>query len=88
MYTLYISCMSDDLLELIKEKEESIKKLKKQLEENEREKGCDVEKIEEIKQMADVWDSLTVKEKNRILKECVEKIIIKGSDIEVSFVTF
>ena len=38
--------------------------------------------------MADVWDSLTVKEKNRILKECVEKIIIKGSDIEVSFVTF
>jgi resolvase, N-terminal domain protein len=88
MYTLYISCMSDDLLELIKEKEESIKKLQKQLEENEREKGCDVEKIEEIKQMADVWDSLTVKEKNRILKECVEKIIIKGSDIEVSFVTF
>ena len=68
--------------------EESIKKLQKQLGENEREKGCDVEKIEEIKQMADVWDSLTVKEKNRILKECVEKIIIKGSDIEVSFVTF
>ena len=88
MYTLYISCMSDDLLELIKEKEESIKKLQKQLEENKREKGCDVEKIEEIKQMADIWDSLTVKEKNRILKECVEKIIIKGSDIEVRFVTF
>ena len=87
---LFITKATAESVQIIDEKgkEESIKKLQKQLEENEREKGCDVEKIEEIKQMADVWDSLTVKEKNRILKECVEKIIIKGSDIEVSFVTF
>ena len=84
-YQIYVTDMTEDGVGNLYALYE---KLKKQLEENEQEKGCDVEKIEEIKQMADVWDSLTVKEKNRILKECVEKIIIKGSDIEVSFVTF
>lgn len=88
LYMLYADNPSDNLLDVIKEEEDKICSLKKQLElEIENDRRSDTEKIEKIKRMSDVWDTLTVRDKNRVLKECIERIIITGSDIEIRFIT-
>ena len=88
LYMLYADNPSDNLLDVIKEEEDKIYSLKKQLElEIENDRRSDTEKIEKIKRMSDVWDTLTVRDKNRVLKECIERIVITGSDIEIRFIT-
>lgn len=88
-YDLYAENDSDNIWELIQENEARIKELKKQLEiETEKAHAVDSDKIEEIKRIADVWDTLTGQQKNRALKECIEKVVITGDDMEIFFVTF
>lgn len=86
-YALYADNDNENLLELIHEEEKRIKDMKKQLEqEKEKEHRIDAEKIDKIRRVSDIWDELTGKEKNRVLKECVEKVVITGKDIDVHFV--
>lgn len=88
-YSLYVENPNDNLMELIRDEEENVKSLKIQLaEEQKKERPADSEKLEKIRRVSDVWDDLTSKEKNRVLKECVEKITITGDDLEIRFVTF
>lgn len=89
LYNLYAENPSENLLEVIKEEEMSLEELQNDLDEEERqEKKKDHKKIAEIKHMGDIWGSLSSKDKNKILKECVEKIVITGDDIDIHFVTF
>ncbi len=88
-YNLYAENPSDNLLEVIQEEEARVKDLKSHLDEEiEKEHKTDTEKIDRIRRVSDVWDSLTNKEKNKVLKECIEKIVIAGDDIEIHFVNF
>lgn len=88
-YTLYAENESDNLLELIKEEEEKVIELKKQLDyEKKAHNNSKAEKLNQIKRVSDVWNELTDIQKNKILKDCVEKIVITGNDIEIRFVTF
>lgn len=89
LYNLYIENQSDNLMELIQEEESRSKELKQQLEiEKSKEHKSDGEKLAKIKNIADAWGNLTNKEKNKVLKECVERITITGEDLEIRFVTF
>lgn len=88
-YNLYAENLSDNLLEVIQEEESRVRELKDQLnEEIKKEHNTDTDKIDKIRRVSDVWDSLTNKEKNKVLKECIEKIVITGDDIEIHFVNF
>lgn len=87
LYNLYAENDSDNLLSVIKEEEERLKELTKQLEiERAKDLGKN-DKLEEIKRVSEIWDTLTPKEKNRILKYCVEKVVITDDDIDIYFVT-
>lgn len=89
LYNLYADSPSDNLLEVIQEEEKRVSDLKEQYaEEKSKEHNVDTEKIERIKKVSDVWDKLSNEDKNRVLKECVEKIVITGNDVEIRFVTF
>lgn len=89
LYSFYIDNESDNILDLIKEEEERVAELKKQLEaEREQDKRLSFGRINEIKSVADRWDSLSNQDKNKLLKECVEKIVITGDDIDIHFVVF
>lgn len=89
LYNLYSENPSDNLLEVIQEEENRVKDLKSQLDEEiKKEHKSDTEKIDKIRRVSDVWDSLTNQEKNKVLKECIEKIVITGDDIEIRFVNF
>ena len=89
LYDLYLQRQSDSLLEMITEEESKLKSLEDELQEEKiKDKGADKEKIEQIKYVSDVWDTLNRKERTKILKDCVEKIVIKGEDIEIYFRTF
>lgn len=88
-YNLYVENPNESLMELIHEEEKTIKNLKEQLVlEKSKEHKVDTEKINAIKRVSDVWDNLTSKEKNKVLKECVERITITDDDLEVRFITF
>lgn len=88
-YSLYAENDSDNLYELIKEEENRVKELKADLEKERRKEHNNSEKkVEEIRRMSDVWDNLTNQEKNKILKECIEQIMITGDDIDIRFVPF
>jgi len=85
-YNLYVENPSDNLMDLIREEEETIKVLKEQLiKEKSKEHKVDIEKIDKVKRIADKWDELTNNEKNKILKEFVESVTITNGDIEIRF---
>lgn len=89
LYALYIENNSENLMELIQEEESRVKELKKELSvEEEREKKIDNEKLEKIKRVSDVWDELTNREKNKVLKKCIDKIVLTGDSLEIRFVIF
>lgn len=90
MYDTYFTRQSDSLLEMIEEEESKLKALKNELElEKNSGKGrLSSGKIDRIKRIADIWDSIDGKEKNRVLKECVEKVVLTNGDIEIFFRTF
>lgn len=90
MYETYFERQSDNLLEMISEEENKLKELESELLEfrSASKKKLAPEKISEIKSISDVWEMLENGKKNKILKECVEKVVICGDDIEIHFRTF
>lgn len=88
LYSLYIERESENLLDMISKEEDRLKDLKKQLQNEKNNNIKNTKKqIEHIRKMSDAWDCLSTKEKNMILKECVDKIIITGEDIDIYFRT-
>lgn len=86
LYNLYVDSESETLFSIIQQEEKKRKLLEKELEEAIREESSDTNvKIEEIKRISNIWDDLTTKEQNRILKECVEKIVITDGNIDIHF---
>lgn len=86
LYNLYAENTTESLLEVILEEEKTIADLKNQFElETENTNFEKMKNIENIKKIADIWDDLSNKEKNKTLKECVEKVIITGDDISIHF---
>lgn len=90
MYEMYFERQSENLLEMISEEEGKLKELNEKLEKEKstKAKRVSLERIEKIKHIADVWDNIDVKEKNKVLKECIEKVVISNEDVEIYFHTF
>lgn len=85
-YSLYAENESDNLMELIQEEEKRLSELKADLQsEISQEKSISPNKVKEIKRVSDVWDSLESEEKNKVLKQCIDKVVITGEDVEVYF---
>lgn len=85
-YSLYAENESDNLMELIQEEEKRLSELKAELQsEVSQEKSISPNKVKEIKRVSDVWDSLKSEEKNKVLKQCIDKVVITGEDVEVYF---
>lgn len=90
MYEMYFDRQSDNLLEMISEEENKLKGLKNELEaeKNSAKSQLSADKINQIKRIADIWENIDRREKNKILKECVEKVVLTNGDIEIFFRTF
>lgn len=86
LYDLFSKSETDALLEVIQQKENLLKELENDYK-IELESSVELipKKIEEIKRVADVWDDLNNKEKNKILKQCIEKVVITGDDVAIHF---
>lgn len=86
LYELYATSESETLLEVIGNSEKRVKELRRELnKEMRKESLTKPERIEKIKRMSDVWDKLSVKEQNKILKECIDKIVITDENIDIYF---
>jgi site-specific DNA recombinase len=88
-YRLYADNESDNLLDLIHEEESRVEILKKQLaDEKAKDDKSKNEKVKEIKDFASIWDTMTNRQKNKVLKACIDKIVITGDDIDIYYVTY
>lgn len=86
LYELYATSESETLLEVIGNSEKRVKELRRELnKEMRKESLTKPERIEKIKRMSDVWDKLSVKEQNKVLKECIDKIVITDENIDIYF---
>lgn len=86
LYELYATNESETLLEVIGKSEKRVKELRRELNKETREKSLNTpERIEKIKKISDVWDKLDVKEQNKVLKECIDKIVITDGNIDIYF---
>lgn len=86
LYKLYAQSESDELLEVVQEEEAALQDLKKQLaNQTDVQRKIQVDKIDKINRVADVWDMLSVEEKNKILKEVVEKVVIDHDKVDIRF---
>ena len=86
LYELYATSESETLLEVIGKSEKRVKELRRELDRETRKKSLNTpERIEKIKKISDVWDKLDVKEQNKILKECIDKIVITDGNIDIYF---
>lgn len=86
LYHLYADNDSDNLLDVIREEEEKLNELKKDLQtEIKKESDSKSLDLKEVKKVADVWDTLSNQEKNWALKKCVDKVVIDGEDTEIYF---
>lgn len=89
LYELYATSESETLLEVIGKSEKRVKELRRELDKETREKILTKpERIEKIKKISDVWDKLDAKEQNKILKECIDKIVITDGNIDIYFNLF
>ena len=89
LYNLYAENSSDNLLEVIQDEEKRLKDIKKELEaEKKKERVFDADRVDRIKQATDAGEILSNSEKNKVLKEAIEKVVITGDDVEIHFFTF
>lgn len=90
MYDMYFERQSENLLEMISEEESKLKELESELasEKSLKRRMLSSEKINEIRHISDVWESVSPKDKNKILKECIERIVITNGDVEIYFRIF
>lgn len=84
LYGLY-SDGNDMIIEVIKEQEEKISKLKIELNDamkNNNPKGREIF-YENIKSLADSWGNIDNPKRNKILKTIISKIVIKNGDVDI-----
>ena len=85
LYVLYADSDSDALIETISELESQKKTLESELEsETERSRKKSQNNYTHI---AEIWDQLSTRDKNSILKMCIDKILIYRDNIEIHFIT-
>ena len=90
LYGLYADG-NDTVLSMIKERDANISAIKENI--SEERKNFSVKQkntivYDEIKKLADVWDSIGKKQKNMILKTIIDKIIIVNGNIEIQLKNF
>ena len=83
---MYAENESDNLMELIQEEEKRLSDLKEEFQfEISQARSINPNKVKEIKRVSDVWENLNNQEKNKVLKKCVDRVVIKGEEVEVYF---
>lgn len=87
LYDLYIERQSDNLLSMIDSEEKKVHELETELinEKTDNSDHISDEKILQIRHMSDIWDALKIQEKNKVLKECIDKVIITNGNVEIHF---
>jgi site-specific DNA recombinase len=87
-YTLYADNESENLLELAMEEEQKLETLKKELRaESEREASAQSKDLNDVRKYLLSWEKLTDKQKNKVLKDCVDKVVITGEKVDIYFTT-
>ncbi len=88
LYTLYSDADDDALKSAIDEQKAHREQLLRQIA-DERARGAVSERLrrtrQTIERLADIWDDLSQKERQNILRRCVEKVVVTHGNVEVYY---
>jgi hypothetical protein len=88
LYTLYSDADDDALKSAIDEQKAHREQLLRQIA-DERARGAVSERLrrtrQTIERLADIWDDLSQKEQQNIIRRCVEKVVITHGNVEVYY---
>ena len=88
LYNLYASSGDELLLETIEENKEELESVRRQIEDENKNRSTAAElteRINALKNLREQWDTLSMKEKQQALSICINKIIIDGSMIDIQY---
>ena len=88
LYNLYGASGDKLLLETINETKKELISISKMLE-NEKSSVAAVSEVVErnkaVKNLRNCWDNLTIKEKQRALRLCIDKIIVTDDSVDIEY---
>lgn len=88
LYNLYATSEDELLLQTIEENQNDLKKLRKQME-KEQSRNTISNKVQgtlaRIENIKDAWEFMTIKEKQEVVRSCVEKVIITDNEVEIRY---
>ncbi len=88
LFNLYSETEDELLLETIQENKAALSKITQQIEKEEREKTASISKKqlkETLQNLSDIWDCLSFKERQNIIRNIVDKIIIADRHVTVNY---
>lgn len=88
LYNLYATSANDLLLETIEENQKEMLSIEQILErESEAKEAAQQQKIDRamIQNLRNIWDSLTMQEKHRALRLCINKIVITDGSVDIYY---
>lgn len=88
LYNLYAQSSNDLLLSTIEENQEELKKIQTQIK-HEQERKAITNKMIETKKMIsnikDAWDYMTIQERQNLMHQCIEKIVINDNNVDIHY---
>lgn len=88
LYNLYAAGADELLLETIRENQKELGLLQAQMN-RERERNTVTNKANEtlkkIEGLADIWEHMTISERQEIVRACIEKVIIKDNNVDIHY---
>ncbi len=88
LYNLYASSGDELLLETIEENKAELGSVRRQIEDEEKNRSTAAEineRINTVRNLREQWNSLTMKERQHAINTCVNKIVIDGSLIDIYY---
>lgn len=88
LYLLYADTGDEVLLETIEEIKLKIQRLDKAIEDEKKERALVNQKAGTVNELSGIrqrWESLTTSQKRRVLQEVIERIVLDGSNVNVTY---
>ena len=88
LYNLYAQSSNDLLLSTIEENQEELKNIQTQINKEQERKAITNKMIETKKMISnikDAWDYMTIQERQNLVHQCVEKIVINDNNVDIHY---
>lgn len=88
LYSLYANDGNEILLETIEDKQKELRNIQNQMTREQERNTITLkakETLSKIESLTDIWDYMTVRERQDIVRRCIEKVVVKDNNINIHY---